>query len=410
MSDDHMTDDLDGRLDRALHELASDAPTDGVFERVATRRRRRQSVRRARVAAVSLVCVLAVVGAALWVGRDDEGSTVATRSPASSVRVVRGVPPEGAAKTAGRPVPLRTVPVRPDEGYVTSPLQATGTTIALAAYERSGSGYTFPPSHVVRVGPGGRVLDRVDLQGEILDLADGEGARWALTHDKEVIGPQDPEFRIKRIGPDGTVASNSVPPGDVPAGDLVAAGGGVWLPVRDGVLRFDPVTGVLAARIPLDVSAEQRGIANLGKFVAVTDGSLVRRLDPLTDAASAMPVTGVGDESLIGLAGDLDTMQLLGRRSDGGTVLFVLALASGEADQLRLPADLEEPTLESANGVTWIEGRREAGAVAMRLGQEGARVERSVTLGHGKDVDFTFLDRTRAVIAADGRLHRARVG
>ena len=46
----------------------------------------------------------------------------------------------------------------------------------------------------------------------------------------------------------------------------------------------------------------------------------------------------------------------------------------------------------------------------MRLGQEGARVERSVTLGHGKDVDFTFLDRTRAVILADGRLHRARVG
>ena len=73
-----------------------------------------------------------------------------------------------------------------------------------------------------------------------LDLADGEGARWALTHDKDVIGPQDPEFRIKRNGPDGTVVSNPVPPGDVPTGDLVAAGGGVWLPVRDAVLRFDP--------------------------------------------------------------------------------------------------------------------------------------------------------------------------
>ena len=123
-----------------------------------------------------------------------------------------------------------------------------------------------------------------------------------------MIGPQDPEFRIKRIGPDGTVASNSVPPGDVPAGDLVAAGGGVWLPVRDGVLRFDPVTGVLAARIPLDVSAEQRGIANLGKFVAVTDGtsfvgSIRRRTRRVRRRSPAS-----GDESLIGLAGDLDTM------------------------------------------------------------------------------------------------------
>src|SRR5262245_65827114 len=125
-------------------------------------------------------------------------------------------------------MPLRAVPVRPDEGYLTSPLHAGGTTVALAAYERTDGGYSFPPSHVVRVQANGRVVDRIDLQGEILELAEGEGARWALTHDKEVIGPQDPEFRIKRIGPDGSVVSNPVPPGDVPTGDLVAGGGGVW--------------------------------------------------------------------------------------------------------------------------------------------------------------------------------------
>jgi hypothetical protein len=355
------------------------------------------------------VCVLAVVGAALWVGRDDQGSTVATRSSPSSVRVVRGVPPEGAATTAGRPVPLRTVPVRPDEGYVTSPVLATGSTVALASYERSGSGYTFPPSHVVRVQSGGRVLDRTDLQGEILDLADGEGARWALTHDKEVIGPQDPEFRVKRIGPDGTVASNPVPPGDVPAGDLVAAGGGVWLPVRDGVLRFDPVTGALAARIPLATPADRRGIANLGKFVAVTDGSSVLRLDPATDTTGSAPVTGVGDDDLIDLEGNANTMFLIGQPTDGGSRVLSVVSLPGETRQLRLPADLEDPTLESANGIVWIEGQRESATVAMLLGAEPAEVARTVTLGGSKDVAFTFLDRTRVVILADGRLHRARV-
>jgi hypothetical protein len=408
-----MTDDLDGRLGRVLHELASDAPTGGVFERVASKRRRRQSARRVRTAALGVVAVIAVVGAAVWVGRDDRTSTVATRGSATSVRVARGVPPPDDVKTAGRAVPLRTVPVRPDEEYVTSPVLATGTTIASASYERSGGGYTFPPSHVVRVRADGRVVDRVDLQGEILDLADGEGARWALTHDKEVIGPQDPEFRIKRIGPDGTVVSNPVPPGDVPTGDLVAAGGGVWLPVRDAVLRFDPVTGALAARVPLSVPTDHRGIASLGKFVAVTDGTAVRRLDPSTDTASdpaVDPLLGIGTPGvagLVGLGGAAETTVVLAERTGGSFELY--ALPSEGRQRRRLPGDLRSARLQSANGVTWIEGQRQGAAVAMVLEQGQASVARSLTLARGKDVDFTFLDRTRAVLVADGGLHRTRV-
>jgi hypothetical protein len=408
-----MTDDLDGRLRGAFRELAEPMTTNGVYERVAVRHARRRGARRVRAAGAGALATLAVVSVAFLVGRDDSPSTVATDGGASGVRVIQGPALDRDVATSGRAVELRTVTLQPDQGYVRSPLLATGATIALAAYDRVGRSYAFPPSHVIRVRqPGGGVVDRLDLQGEVLALADGEGARWALTRDRVVTGPDDPEFRIKRIGPDGTVVSNAVPPGAVPAGDLVAAGGGVWLPVEDGVLRFDPVTGAFAARVPLDEATERRGIANLGKFVGVTDGTAVRRLDPSTDAAAEAPEVMVPIaflERLVGLAADDGVTLLLGeRRSDQGPILY--ETADGEDfSAAPLPEDLEEPSLRTANGVTWVEGVRDGSAVAIVLRDGRAQVQETIALPHGRDVAFTFLDREQAVIVAGGRMHVARL-
>ena len=152
---------------------------------------------------------------------------------------------------AGRALDLEPLVVTPDAGYVRPPLLPSGDTVAVAAYDRTETGFTVPPSRIVRVATSdGGVRDRVDLEGEIVALADGEGARWALTRDQVVKGPADPRFRVKRIAGDGTVASHPVPPGEEPSGTIAAGGGGVWLPVRDGVLRFDLMTGAFASEDP----------------------------------------------------------------------------------------------------------------------------------------------------------------
>ena len=66
----------------------------------------------------------------------------------------------------------------------------SGEYVALAAYDRDGTGFKVPPSHLVRIDAAGRVLDQVELQGEILSLADGEGARWVVTHDADNVAPR----------------------------------------------------------------------------------------------------------------------------------------------------------------------------------------------------------------------------
>ena len=275
-------DDLDQRVERALREAAPpQGPTPGVFERIAVKRARRQHRRQVQ-RAVGVFAATAVVVTGVLVAFVGEDSTpeIAT---VSGPRVVEHATPR---LEAGRALDLEPLLVTPDTGYVRPPLLPSGDTVAVAAYDRTETGFSVPPSRIVRVATSdGGVRDRVDLEGEIVALADGEGARWALTRDQVVKGPADPRFRVKRIAGDGTVASHPVPPGEEPSGTIAAGGGGVWLPVRDGVLRFDLTSGAFAAKIPL-APAERRAIAVGGKAAYVSDGVAVLRLDPTTDAAT----------------------------------------------------------------------------------------------------------------------------
>jgi hypothetical protein len=272
----------DDRLRDALRSTAQEPSLEGVAERVHAKRARRRTVRRLEaLGTVAVVAAAVTVGSVALLEEDRREISVPPAAARSvAVRVAAGLD-LGARQ---REVKVTRVRLEPDEGYVRGPLLVTGNELILAAYDRDGSTYKFPPSRIVRVRADGTVVDRVDLQGEIQSLDDGEGARWALTRDKTVIGPEDPEFRVKRIGPDGTVASNAVPPGEQPVGDIVAEGGGVWVPVLDGVLRFDVASGEFAAKIPLEGPALHR-VVPLGKFVGVTDGHAIKRLDPNTDRA-----------------------------------------------------------------------------------------------------------------------------
>ena len=187
------------------------------------------------------LAVVAVLSTAVVLARDDGQVTrVAARGGASGVRVVPG----GAALTQGAGTGRAAVPIAldPDQGYVRGPLVVSGSTLSLAAYDHDGVTFTYPPSRIVRVDTGTfREEGRTDLKAEILSIADGDGARWVVTRNPAPANGL-PDAFLKRIGADGALVSKLLPPGSDPVGNVAVGAGSVWIPVRDGVLRYDAAT------------------------------------------------------------------------------------------------------------------------------------------------------------------------
>jgi hypothetical protein len=388
--------DVDRQLRDALRDSVEPPVSADVLERVAARRDHRRRARQQRWAAAALVVVL--VGAGAVLATTGGGPSTHVAAPGSrvvpGVRVIGGDEFDGSVEDAGRDANVARLRISPDEGYVRGPILAAGSAVAFATYDRAATGFTFPPSRIVRVRvPDGTVIDEVELQGEIVALADGEGARWVLTRDKEVIGPDDPRFRVKRVAPDGTVISNAVPPAEEPTGEIVAAGGGVWVPVRDGVLRFDPVSGAHVSRVSLPPAAS-RGIAAGAKAVYVTSGTSLYRLDPASDRP-VLEHDGAG--TLIDLANGDDAA--LAELVIGGDGRARVDIASTPAT-IALPGRLDAGSLESANGVVWVDGTLAGSRVAVVLDRRLRSIDRIVVLP--ADAVLGFVSRDRAVIAAGG--------
>jgi hypothetical protein len=297
---------------------------------------------------------------------------------------------------------------------VRGPLLTAGDLVTATAYNPSGNTFTFPPSAIVRFTAGtGQVADRVDLQGEIEAMSDGEGARFVQTRDKTVIGPQDPEYRVKRITPDDQHVSNPITPPDQPAGPIVAGGGAVWVPVTDGVLRFDPATGAYAGKVRLPTVAARRGVALLGKGAAyVTDGVTIRRLDPASDATPAVDQTFAGTTvgSLIDLVPQGNGGLALGRDTATGASLLVrLGVLPGLQQApavVPLPVGVDATALHTANGVTWVDATLDGAPVELMLSADGTHIERTIVLLDTADQSLTFVSRTTAVMTSGGLVYR----
>ena len=136
-------------VDERLHQLFSDAAVEptangDVLGRVARKRHQRATRRVARNVGAVVVVLLVLAGSLAWLTAD--GDT-----------------------------------------------EPAGEYAALAAYNRDGTGFKVP-SHVVRIDASGRVLDEVELQGEVLSLADGDGARWVVTHDADNVATR--QYRV----------------------------------------------------------------------------------------------------------------------------------------------------------------------------------------------------------------------
>jgi len=403
----------DDRIRAALHATAVEPEVDDVPGRVTAKRVHRRNVRRVEAAVAGMAAIAIVAAGALVLVDDSTDRQVAVPPGPSAlpqVRVASGAP----RPDAGPRATVRPVHVAPDEGYLRGPLLEGKGGLALTAYDRSGSSYTFPPSRIVRVDANGEVVDRIDLQGEILSLTDGEGARWALTRDKTVMGPLDPEFRVKRIGGDGTVASNPVPPGEQPVGAIVAGGGGIWVPTRTAVLRFDVVTGELAATIPMSVATERRAVVSSVKAAYVTDGPTLKRLDPSTDQATtdSLVAASRSTEIVDGAASGF-VIWTLGRDASGSVSSVTRQDLSDPRAQseLTLPEGFDAATLHTAGDFVWAEGtlRERHVILIVQSTETGLAVARTIRLARTDDANVVFGSPDELLLTSKGSLYRVRI-
>jgi hypothetical protein len=406
---------LDDKLQQLFQELAVEPSNTDVIGAVDVKRRHRRTVRRAQMAGSLLAVALFAIGLGVLLWPTDNTSPVVTPPPAPGalvIRVANGSPRVVDAST-GTPTAAEAINVEPVEDFLRGPIRPSGEFVSLAAYDRAGTSYTFPPMRFLRIDARGRVVDRVVLQGEALSSSDGEGARWVLTRDAIVVGPEDPEFRVKRIGPDGEVVSHAVPPGEIPNGDIVAAGGGVWVPVRDGVLRFDPATGGYAGKIPLDI-ADRRSVVNAGKGGVATAGNRLMRLDP----ASLQSVTfgsGATTDRVIAIAvGRRNIWTLVERNGRFEVGALDPSGSASPIGRMVVSAGFVAENLESNGDLVWVSGTVEGRPALLVLHERdgGTRVEtaRYARFGSGRDVSYVVMPDGELVTAVDGRLFRLDLG
>jgi hypothetical protein len=389
----------DRRIEEALDAAAPLVDTGRVLDRVASKRRRRRTVRRIEGGVLALV-VVAVVGLTAVLTTGDNGSSPHIAAPGArlNARIVQG---DGAVSgTAGTTVLPKPAALDPDPGYVRGPLLVGASALSLAAYDHSANGaFTFPPSRIVRVD-GDQVLDRVDLKAEILSITDGEGARWAVTENPPTLDGTVPQTFLKRIVGNVVAPSQQLPPGSEPVGPVAAVGGAVWVPVRDGVLQFDPATAELVRHIDL-APAATRTIARIGKAASayVTDGGVIRHLDPQSGLAESVEF----GPNVIGLASfDFDGRVLL-RDETGGADQARVALAS-HADPVMvtatLPRGFEADGLVASVTRLWATGTVDGDPAIVLLGTRDVRA--TVILQNARDATLAWTSPSTVTVVSNG--------
>jgi hypothetical protein len=265
-------DDL--RLEAALRDAAptvGTVDTADVVARVGRRRVRRRRNRRLTTGALALVALLAVGTVTVLVTRED-GSSPHVATPATQEGAERIITGDGPVSTTrGEPAALRAVPLDRDVGLLSPPLVAGRADLSVASYDRGPAGSAA--SHIVQIR-GDHVDDVVTLKAHVLSMADGEGARWAVTQNLVPTGGTVPDAFLKRIGADDQPVSKPLAVDAEPVGPVVVGVGMVWVPVRDGVLQYSTDLRLLRT-LPLP-AAQHRAVAVVGTDVVVTDGDTLQ--------------------------------------------------------------------------------------------------------------------------------------
>ena len=387
------------RIEQAFQDAAPAVDTSRVLECVATKRARRRTVRRIEGGALALVVVTVIGLTAVLTTRDDGSSPdVAAPGAGLSARVVTG----DDANADGRAETPRPVTLDADPGVLVAPISVGSTSVSTAGHDRGTDG--LPLTHVVRIN-GAHVIDVVNFKGEIISIAEGEGARWALTRNPRATGGTLPDTFLKRIGAVGDPISVQLPRDSDPVGSIAAVGGAVWVPLRDGVLQFDPTTATLQREVPLP-AASSRYVAQVGKGAYVTDRGTLRRLEPvagLTDTIDFGP-------EVIGLAAaGFDSLVML-RNEQGGIEGARVAQATS-ADPVRitaiLPSGFRPDRLEASSTRLWATGTVDGAPAIVLLAAGGVRA--TVVLENARDAALAWTSARTVTAVTDGRMFTIRV-
>jgi hypothetical protein len=366
----------DPRLEQVLHDAAPTVTSTGVIEQVTHRRTRRRRNRRLAATALTLVLLLVVGTVTVLVTRDD-GSSPHVASPGAHLqaRVITG--DAAVDDGAGTLVDPTRVALDIDPHLLRAPVFVGTSALSVASYDPGPDGVAL--SHVVRI-EGAHVVDIVDFKAHILSITEGEGARWALTQNLRPTGGRVPDSFLKRIPATGDAVSTQLPLDSEPVGPIAAVGGAVWVPVRDGVLEYDP-TGAFVRKTQLP-DTTNRWIAQVGKFAYATDGNHLRAL--AVAGASGDTIT-FGPEILGLAAAGFDGRVLLAPEGGGLEHARVARATSGSPVQVTavLPGGFVPNGLAASTTRAWATGTVEGAPAIALLGDHG--VQATVVLENASD-------------------------
>jgi hypothetical protein len=366
----------DPRLERFLHDVAPTVGTTGVVERIAQRRTRRRRNRRLAATALALVLLLVVGTVTVLVTRDD-GSSPHVAAPGAHLqaRVITGDAPVDDG--AGKLVDPTRVALDIDPHLLRAPVFAGATALSVASYDPGPDGVAL--SHVVRIEDA-HVVDILDFKAHVLSITEGEGARWALTRNLRTTGGRVPDSFLKRIPATGEAVSMQLPVDSDPVGPVAAVGGAVWVPIRDGVLEYDP-TGAFVRKVLLP-DATNRSVAQVGKFAYATDGN---RLHALDVAGAGGDTITFGPEILGLAAAGFDSRVLLAAEGGGREHARVARATSGSpvAVTAVLPDGFIPNGLAASTTRVWATGTVDGAPAVALLGDHG--VQATVVLENASD-------------------------
>jgi hypothetical protein len=393
----------DPRLEQALHDAAPTVETVGVVAQVTRHRTRRRRNRRITTGALALVALLVVGTITVLVTRDDGTSPhIAAPGARLQARVIDG---DGVVDdSAGTLVTPTLVTLDQDPHLLRAPVLAGATAFSVASYDAGADGAAL--SHVVRI-EGTDVRDIVDFKARILSIAEGEGARWALTQNLRASpGGRVPDTFLKRIDVAGDSLSTLLPLDADPVGPIAAVGGAVWVPVRDGVLQYG-TNAQFVDKIDLP-DAAHRWVAQVGKLAYVTDGT---RLRSLAVTGGISDTLNYGPEILGLAAAGFDGRVLLaaeGGVSDHARVARATSGVGREEITATLPDGLVPDGLAASTSRVWATGTVDGAPAIALLSDRG--VIATVVLEHATDgaaLAWTGAHTVRVV--SDGKLFEITV-
>jgi YVTN family beta-propeller protein len=248
-------------------------------------------------------------------------------------------------------------------------LAAVATVVAVRAGSGGGAITEVPANSVAIIDPGtNRVVGDVPVGSRPIAVAVGEGSVWAVNADDRTLSRIDPETRevVRTIGL-GT-----------PAVDVAAGAGSVW--VADGsegtLSRVDPRSNAVAETIR--VGEREALVSPVAQAVTVGWGSVwltsgadrVLRIDPATGAVRARIAVPVEPVSLAA-AGDALWVGSLGRR-------VARIDAGANAVTARIPVHQSVSAVAAGEGAVWA---AVCCATVWRIDPLRSLVEQTISVG-----------------------------